>query len=51
MFKRLLMILAIVAMCLPLGATVGCEEEEPEIHTQRQVEVHDLPVSTETVVE
>ena len=50
MLKRLLMILAIAAMLLPLGATVGCDDE-PEIRTQRQLEVHELPVSTETVVE
>ncbi len=51
MLKKLLMILAIVAMCLPLGAAVGCDDDEPEIRTQRHVEIHDLPVSTETVVE
>lgn len=51
MLKRLLMILAIAAMLLPLGVTVGCGDDEPEIQTHRHVEVHDLPVSTETVVE
>ncbi|MCK4601417.1 MAG: hypothetical protein KAU28_03055 [Phycisphaerae bacterium] len=50
MLKRLLMILAIAAMFLPLGATVGCDDDV-EIHEQRQLEVHELPVSTETVVE
>jgi len=51
MLKRLLMILAIAAMLLPLGVTAGCGDDEPEIRTQRHLEVHDLPVSTETVVE
>jgi len=52
MLKRLLMILAIVAMLLPFGATVGCDDE-PDVqwHEQRHLEVHDVPVETHTVVE
>jgi len=51
MLKKLLMILAIAAMLLPVGLTVGCADDEPEIRTQQHLEVHELPVSTETVVE
>ena len=52
MLKKLLMILAIAAMCLPLAACGGCHHEpDVQVHQERHLEVHELPVSTQTVVE